>query len=785
MIGLAGFLAAAAPAAAQSRAPRTAVDPWSGDGVPTLPVTRSPVYSTMDISPLLREPWPTTALGYARAIHRLAANLPAREGVTLNVASPALLHSAGLHDPTMPPALRRLAEADRLAIDGASQWVAPDARLIHGESLIRQHLYAFRYWVDEWQAWPENAALGRPVPRPTAAGAGLTFRVAPVERLFESPDGPADVARAARLTNRADIKTLHRHAESALLSAEAIGTLASLSGMTYPTGDMDEAFRTLLFCQQHDTLGGVCLPGNYEYTAMLLRGVQDRAAWGQTAALRHLAARAAHPGGDFAVLVANPLGFRRSTWVAVDAETGSNRQSRYTVTRSDGREVNWQIVRTRDGDQLQIAAEDVPAYGYDTYRVTRLEPATKFTPHDPPQDADQVTARVDAEGIRIENSLVRVLLDKQTGQIISFLDKRTNREMLAGGRSGNVLELHFESPADATADEFGTIARVETLDTREDTTVTDQGPYVGRVRVTRRRGDSIIEQQLSLHAGSPRLDVETHYLWRESAPDHEPAPIVRVAFPAAEGEGLKGRFGTAYGEAVLGADGAERAGLSYAALTGSTGGLALLTRDRHGFSASADGTLRLTLLRTLFQPPAPSQFVASRLDYAVVPISATAEAVELAAMASDYTMPLAGQRMEASGSDAARRLPGRFEALDTSTLAAGARVVCFKRAHDGEGYIVRAVAPAAMTSGGAIRPGFPVKHAEISSCLEWWKRDELAFSGGAAGDPADAMGRNIFDGNQGLIPLVMKNSRILTVRVLPGEAEARAAEAEPARPDAD
>ncbi len=778
---LAGLLLAVAPAAAQRVAPTT-VDPWSGDGVPTLPVTRSPIFHTMDISGLLRDEWPETVLSYARALHRLSVSIPPREGVVLNLASPALLHSVARHDPAAIAGLRSLADSQRLAISEASQWVAPDVRMLRGESIVRQHLAAFRYWVEDWRAWPENAASPRPQPRPAAAGAGLVFRVAPVERLLESPVSLADASRAARLSNRSELKSLHRQAEAALLSAEALAAIASLSGMTYPTGDLGESSRSLLFCQQHDTLGGACLPGNYDYAEMLLRGVRDRAAWVEGAAMRHLAARVPAPAGDYGIVVANPLGFRRSAVVSLDAEPGTSRQSRYRVTRSDGREVNWQVVRTRSGDRLQIAAEEVPAYGFETYSVVRLADATQFTPHDPAPGADRVEARVDPEAIRIENGVVRVLLDKHDAQIISYFDKRHERERLTGGRKGNVLEVHYENPGDASLDAFGTITSVEPLASREDTTVTDQGPYVGRVRVTRRYRSSVIEQTFTLRAGSPRLEVETHYYWREPPHGDEPSPILRVAFPAAEGEGLSARFGVPYGEVALGPDGSERAGLSYGALTGPAGGLALLTEDRHGFSASADGTLRMTLLRTRFQPMNPSQFITSRMHYAVMPVAADTSPAELAAAAEDFAMPLVGRRVESS---AAAVLPARFEALDTSTMAPGTRAVCFKRAHDGEGYILRAVAPAAMTSGGAVAPGFPVRHAEVSSCLEWWGRDEAVFAGQAAtADPAGWLGRNIYDPNQRMIPLVMKSSRILTIRVLPGgEPKAGAAEAEPVRPD--
>ncbi|GAA1939010.1 alpha-mannosidase [Kitasatospora viridis] len=153
-----------------------------------------------------------------------------------------------------------------------------------------------------------------------------------------------------------------------------------------------------------------------------------------------------------------------------------------------------------------FARGGVPALG----AVTRGGPA-----------APRVAPVPEADGFVLDNGLVRIRIDAR-GLVTSAYDLVADREALAPGRVGNLLQLHQDFPNEYDAWDIDEFYRntVRDLVEAESVEVRD-----GAVVVVRRFGNSWVEQAISLAEGARRLDIETEIDW------HEQEKLLKAAFP--------------------------------------------------------------------------------------------------------------------------------------------------------------------------------------------------------------------------------------------------------------
>ncbi|HEY8979543.1 MAG TPA: glycoside hydrolase family 38 C-terminal domain-containing protein, partial [Streptomyces sp.] len=123
----------------------------------------------------------------------------------------------------------------------------------------------------------------------------------------------------------------------------------------------------------------------------------------------------------------------------------------------------------------------------------------------------------------LDNGVVRVVVDSR-GLVTSAYDLEADREALAPGAVGNLLQLHQDFPNQWDAWDLDVFYRntVRDLTEAESVAVTASGDGVRVVRVF---GESRIEQTLTLPAGSRRLSVDTVVDW------HEREKVLKAAFP--------------------------------------------------------------------------------------------------------------------------------------------------------------------------------------------------------------------------------------------------------------
>ena len=137
-----------------------------------------------------------------------------------------------------------------------------------------------------------------------------------------------------------------------------------------------------------------------------------------------------------------------------------------------------------------------------------------------------VTAVARDSGFVLDNGLIRVVVDGD-GLVTSVRDLRSEREVLAPGAVGNLLQLHPDFPYAFDAWDVDPWYRNTSRDLTEADEVAlvrDDGDEAA-VRVVRSFGASRIEQTLRLGAGHAALVVDTEADW------HEREKFLKAAFP--------------------------------------------------------------------------------------------------------------------------------------------------------------------------------------------------------------------------------------------------------------
>ncbi|MET9256144.1 glycoside hydrolase family 38 C-terminal domain-containing protein [Streptomyces sp. NPDC003717] len=123
----------------------------------------------------------------------------------------------------------------------------------------------------------------------------------------------------------------------------------------------------------------------------------------------------------------------------------------------------------------------------------------------------------------LDNGLLRVEIDGR-GLVVSALDLAGDRETIAPGLAGNLLQLHPDLPNKWDAWDVDAFYR----NTGTDLTAADEvapGADAASVRVTRSFGSSRVTQVLTLPPGERRLEVDTEVDW------HETEKFLKLAFP--------------------------------------------------------------------------------------------------------------------------------------------------------------------------------------------------------------------------------------------------------------
>ena len=123
----------------------------------------------------------------------------------------------------------------------------------------------------------------------------------------------------------------------------------------------------------------------------------------------------------------------------------------------------------------------------------------------------------------LENDILKVVFH-QNGKIASIFDKKYGREVLYSGKNGNDLTVYGDDDGDAW--DFSTDYRHRVMGRFElvESSVFVDGPKA-IMRQTKKFGESVLDQDIILTAGSRKIEFITQVDWQENG------KMLRTAFP--------------------------------------------------------------------------------------------------------------------------------------------------------------------------------------------------------------------------------------------------------------
>ena len=479
------------------------------------------------------------------------------------------------------------------------------------------------------------------------------------------------------LTTHARVKHGNRKCELALRDAEIFSVRADMAGKrAYPAEELEHAWKKVLLNQFHDIVPGTSIPDVYPEVHRLYGEVLSTTTETVAAGIE-----AVTQASDDCLSVFNTLSWEVTDWVEAEVETKSD----FHLEDAAGETVPHQFIgehsaNGENGGRRRIGFEaTVPGLGSAVYRIREGDkaPASKLI----------------AEDGLLENERFRVRFDDKA-QISSVFDKHLEREWLDA--PGNRFQTFDDRPNSWEAWDLNDWYEERPLDllSIESARVIETGPVRAVIRfVHASPNGSRIEQDVAVYATIPRIDFLTRMDWRDER------VLLKVAFPVAVHSAHATydiQFGniarpthknTSWDDARF-----EVCGHKWTDLSEGNGGVSLLNDSKYGHDIQ-DQLMRITLLRNPTHPdarcPTPSYLFPDQESEVVFTDTDTHE--------TRYAFyPHAGDWRNGTVAQAyafncpLRAVAGRVPAgeLRVSTTP-GVVLESFKKAEDGDGYIVR------------------------------------------------------------------------------------------------
>jgi alpha-mannosidase len=383
------------------------------------------------------------------------------------------------------------------------------------------------------------------------------------------------------------IKRSLRKTEHALMAAEKLSALAFWqAGLPYP-GDIESAWKQVLFNQFHDTLGGTSIPSAYQQAQVQLNEAASIAERNTAFAAQALALQANLPlvEGSQYYLVFNPHAWQVQTGIEIEP---GHLDGDECLFDSAGQPVTTQQIQAESAATFRhrlCFCADLPPLGYQAYRLQlHGEAAHANLPID---------QQLSAGATWLENNFLRVEFDPETGFIASLLDKRDKRQVFAASAPRLVV---IDDPSDTWSHDVPGFHNIMGEFHGIKVQRSEVGPVRATIRAVSQFGASTLTQDFTLYAGENILRVSAHLDW------HEQHKLLKLAFPG-NLHTAHATFEIAYGWVERPTDGKEESAHAWVDLSGNDPasgeacGFSLLNDSKYSFDV-LDQTLSMTVLRS-------------------------------------------------------------------------------------------------------------------------------------------------------------------------------------------
>ncbi len=485
------------------------------------------------------------------------------------------------------------------------------------------------------------------------------------------------------MTTQANHKRNMREAEVEVLNAEKWASLAwVLAGRAYPSTEITEDWKKVLFNQFHDLAAGSGIGAIYKDAQKdydVVRWSTNEITSGATGSLD---IRINTAGDGIPVVVYNPLGWEQSGEVNVNIQLPKSDVHGLFVVDSDADIRRFPIASSIDDKTgtaaLTFFASRVSPLGYKVFSVTsgiRKEAIAQ----------NKVDDSIDSISIRQDD--LHIVVAKRTGCIKAIW--RGDAQYLASGACGNQLQFFKDTPKDYDAWNVdpGTLDATPTTIEKPDAVESIPGdPARPAIRITSHFQNSKFVQTISLKGDL--IDIDNEIDW------HESHVLLKAAFPLA----ASGPFATyeiPYGtidrattrnnsweQAQFEVPAMRWADLSGPGADGKIHGLSILNQNKYGYDAVGN-VLRLTLLRSPKWPDAEADMGHHHFHYALYPHAGTWKDALTVRHGYEYNYPLTAVVTTAH--------PGTLPASHSFASVGPENIVltAVKKAEDANGLIFR------------------------------------------------------------------------------------------------
>ena len=477
--------------------------------------------------------------------------------------------------------------------------------------------------------------------------------------------------RDAEFFDAASLSLVAKRRETAADPVRAVYDVTGLGGKDAAThrAALDRAWKLVLLNQFHDIIPGSSIhwvyqdsDRDYETVRLLGESVRD-------SALDSLETQIDTSSASKPVVVLNTLSFARR-----------------------------EVVELPGGEVTQV---EVPSCGYTVIDAKALPPTT----------TSPVSVTVSAQGVMMENGLLRLKIDHQ-GHLTSVYDLNAGREVLSG--PANVFHLHEDIPNlwDAWDVDVFHKEKFQTLDKVEHLEVVENGPLRAAVRIVRTFGQSRLAQRVVLCAGSARIDFPTEVEWQENQ------KLLKVAFPV-DIRAMNATYEIQYGHLERPThtntswDMArfEVCGQKWADLAEPGYGVALLNDCKYGHDIHGN-VMRLSLLRAPVSPDPVADRGSHRFTYSLFPHAGDFQSAGVIEQAYALNVPLILREEKSHPGP----LPARHSFFQVD--GPSAVIEAIKVSEDGNAIIVRLYEAHGGRGQVTMTTALPFKRAAFADLLE-------------------------------------------------------------------
>ncbi|MGC9218913.1 MAG: alpha-mannosidase [Athalassotoga sp.] len=446
-------------------------------------------------------------------------------------------------------------------------------------------------------------------------------------------------------TSQSNIKRANRYAENILVRSESLAILANkMVSQIYPAEQLYKGWLNTLFNQFHDILPGSGIRETYQYSQGLYQDTKARADMVKVNALKAIT-KEIHikDNGDLSVVVFNSLTWKRTDVVVVnvydkfvDVYEKNPKSCEFTMTDNSGAEIPLQYHLKRDKFGLNyyeftFVAKDVPAFGYKTFYIKK--DSSKILRNGASVLFDGMTEKI------IENEYFKLKIEPGSGAITSLFDKNNEIEYVSSGKKLGILQVLHEAPNDMSAWVIGQITDTEDIASAK-VEIIEKGPARVTVRTFRKYNNSDITMDISLNAGTPRIDFKMEIKWSEIGDKDYGTPFLKVAFPINASDTTvlyEIPFGnikrdenvntyslsqSPFNMSSLTVKNEDVPAQKWVDITGQSNnrkvGICLVNDSKYGFDHTND-TLRMSLLRSSYSPDPFPEVGNHEIKFAVYP----------------------------------------------------------------------------------------------------------------------------------------------------------------------